>query len=268
MPLGCKYRAKTPGSTQPPSATATATHSAPNHTSTEDATLPDTQELELELASTSSTSLPRPIVEIVVGKDDNQTVLTALQTLLLESPFLVKLVQEFEASGPVSRSCIQIKLPEEDVDAFGCDLQFQYTRDYTVPQPDSTDPAVNYGSETLLRHARIYTLADKLGLPALKSLAHSKIHKVKSSPHAEHLYARCVYTNTPASDTTIRKPVASYWASHSHTLRRDVGDDSRTSALRCLRSLSMSRTIILDRKEKQIPSDEIKGSARKRRRDL
>ncbi|OQD79576.1 hypothetical protein PENANT_c048G06988 [Penicillium antarcticum] len=254
MPLGCKYRAKTPGSTQPPSATATATHSAPNHTSTEDATLPDTQELELELVEPEQPEPP--------------TVLTALQTLLLESPFLVKLVQEFEASGPVSRSCIQIKLPEEDVDAFGCDLQFQYTRDYTVPQPDSTDPAVNYGSETLLRHARIYTLADKLGLPALKSLAHSKIHKVKSSPHAEHLYARCVYTNTPASDTTIRKPVASYWASHSHTLRRDVGDDSRTSALRCLRSLSMSRTIILDRKEKQIPSDEIKGSARKRRRDL
>ncbi|KAJ5770763.1 uncharacterized protein N7511_002814 [Penicillium nucicola] len=195
-----------------------------NHTSAEvvmggthDATLPNAQEPapELELESIELDPEPpvkknagfnfldfltSPIVEIVVGKDANQTILTAHQTFLLQSPLLASLVAEFEPAGPRL-----IKLPDEDVDAF--------------------DLAVNDGSETLLRHARVYTLADKLGLPALKSLAHGKIHKVKSSPHAEHLYARYVYTNTPASDITIRKPVASYWASHSHTLRRDVGDD-------------------------------------------
>lgn len=138
-----------------------------------------------------------------------------------------------------------------------------------MPQPEpSTDPAVDGGSEKLLRHARIYTLADKLGLPALKSLAHSKIHKVKSSPHAEHLYARYVYTNTPASDTTIRKPIASYWASHSHTLRREIGDDFKKLCVEVPEFSFDVLSIILDRKEKQIPSDEIKGSARKRRRDL
>jgi hypothetical protein len=142
-------------------------------------------------------------------------------------------------------------------------------RDYTVPQPESSiDPAVDDGSENLLRHARIYTLAEKLGLPALKSLAHSKIHKVKSSPYAEHLYARYVYTNTPTSDTTIRKPVASYWASHSHTLRHEVGENFKKLCVEVPEFSFDVLSIILDRKEKQIPSDEIKGSARKRRRDL
>lgn len=50
----------------------------------------------------SSSFLTSPIVEIVVGEGDNETILTAHQTLLIESPFLSEFVNKFEASGPVS----------------------------------------------------------------------------------------------------------------------------------------------------------------------
>ncbi|KAJ6052034.1 uncharacterized protein N7446_006673 [Penicillium canescens] len=240
---------------------------------TQDATFRDAQGLELELQlprSLGLTSAPpcsfltSPVVEIVVGEGGNQTVLTAHQTLLLESPLLATLVEKFEVSGPR-----RIKLPEEDVDAFGLFFTFPIHARLQRPQHESsTDPAVGDGSKNLLRHARVYTLADKLGLQALKSLAHSKIHKVKSSSHAEYLYARYVYTNIPAPDTTIRKPVASYWASHSHTLRREIDDDFKKLCIEVPEFSFDVLTIILDRKDKQIPSDEIKGSARKRRSDL
>lgn len=51
---------------------------------------------------TSFSFLTSPIVEIVVGQGDNETVLTAHQNLLHDSPFLSELVSNFEASGPVS----------------------------------------------------------------------------------------------------------------------------------------------------------------------
>ena len=64
----------------------------------------------------------------------------------------------------------------------------------------------------MLKHARVHTLAEKLGIPELKTLAHTKIHRVKSSPRGELEYARYVYANTSVDDTTLRKPVAAFWA--------------------------------------------------------
>lgn len=51
---------------------------------------------------TLSSFLTSPIVKITVGQGENETVLTAHQTLLLESPFLNEIVGKFGTSGPVS----------------------------------------------------------------------------------------------------------------------------------------------------------------------
>jgi hypothetical protein len=118
----------------------------------------------------------------------------------------------------------------------------------------------------MLRHARIYTLAEKLGLPNLKSLAHGKIHKIKGSPGAELAYARFVYTHTPAEDTAIRRPVAAHWANQSHVLRHEVGDDFKKLCIEVPQFAFDVLTIILDRKEKSNAADDFKGSARKRSR--
>lgn len=84
------------------------------------------------------------------------------------------------------------------MDAFGCFLQFQYTRDYTSKPTEGQDAKDSDDSgEQLLKHARVYTLAEKLGIPALKLLAHTKIHRVNSTPRGEIEYARYVYTHTP-----------------------------------------------------------------------
>ncbi|KAJ5411946.1 uncharacterized protein N7487_006305 [Penicillium crustosum] len=214
--------------------------------------------------TTTSSFLTSPIVEIIVGQGDDETVMTAHQSLLMEAPLLAELVGKFQASGPR-----RITLPEENVDAFSCFLQFQYTRDYTVAQTETPgETAEDKSGEELLRHARIYTLAEKLGLPTLQRIAHSKIHKVQSSPNAELSYARYVYTHTPTADTTIRKPVATYWANQAHVLRQEVGDDFRKLCIEVPEFSFDVLNIIMDRKLKNGSVDEVKGSARKRRRDI
>ncbi|KAI3094643.1 hypothetical protein CBS147333_9941 [Penicillium roqueforti] len=275
---------ETPESTQP-EPNATANHNStevemgetqdtsqpePEHVQ-EDSTLSDVQaEPELPAPAKKNAGcnfldfLTSPIVEIIVGKGDDETVMTAHQSLLMEAPLLAELLRKFEASGPR-----RINLSEEDVDAFGCFLQFQYTRDYTVVQTETPGETVEDKSgDELLRHARIYTLAEKLGLPKLQRIAHGKIHNVQSSPDAELSYARYVYTHTPATDTTIRKPVATYWASQSHLLRQEVGDNFKKLCIEVPEFSFDVLTIILDRKLKNGSVDEIKGSARKRRRDI
>jgi hypothetical protein len=109
-------------------------------------------------------------------------------------------------------------------------------------------------------------LAEKLGLPNLKNLAHGKIHKIKASPGAELAYARYVYTHTPAEDVAIRRPVASLWANQSHILRHEVGDAFKKLCIEVPQFSFDVMTIMLDRKEKSSAADEIKGSARKRSR--
>ncbi|CAI7642488.1 unnamed protein product [Penicillium viridicatum] len=281
---------ETPESTQPePNTIATATATA-NHNSTEvemggtqdtnqaepepaqqDATLPDVQAEPEPPAPAKKNSgfnfldfLTSPIVEIIVGQGDDETVMTAHQSLLMEAPLLAELIEKFEVSGPR-----RITLSEENVDAFSCFLQFQYTRDYTVVQTETPgETAEDKSGDELLRHARIYTLAEKLGMPMLQRIAHGKIHKVKSSPNAELSYARYVYTHTPTADTTIRKPVATYWANQAHVLRQEVGDDFKKLCIEVPEFSFDVLNIILDRKLKNGSVDEVKGSARKRRRDI
>ena len=51
--------------------------------------------------TTTRSFLTSPIVEIVVGKGDDETVMTAHQSLLMEAPLLAEFITRFEASGPV-----------------------------------------------------------------------------------------------------------------------------------------------------------------------
>lgn len=53
---------------------------------------------------TVNSYLTSPIVELVVGHGDNETVLMAHQNLLLESPFLAESISNFNESGPVCRA--------------------------------------------------------------------------------------------------------------------------------------------------------------------
>ncbi|KAE8157240.1 hypothetical protein BDV40DRAFT_292852 [Aspergillus tamarii] len=212
------------------------------------------------------------IVELTIGKGETKTTLTAHQRLLLESPFLAERVAVFDGSGPR-----RIELPEEDVEAFGSFLQFQYTCNYDNSLPDvSNDEEAAVGEidnsgEQLLKHARVYTLAEKLGVPALKTLAHSKIHRVNSTSHGEIAYARYVYTHTPANDVTIRKPVASFWALRSHVLRHEAEEEFKKLCLEVPEFCFDVFSMVLDHKEKRAQDkaeseSAIKGSGRKRLR--
>lgn len=150
----------------------------------------------------------------------------------------------------------RISLPDENVEAFGCFLQFQYTHDYTpvqleTPGRDTGTTAIDDSGEQLLKHARVYTLAEKLGIPALKSLAHSKIHKINSSAHGEIIYARYVYTHTSPGDSTIRKPVAAFWATKSHALRHEAEDEFKKLCIEVPEFSFDVLNLILDQKEKR-----------------
>lgn len=46
--------------------------------------------------------LTSPIVEIIVGEGENETVMTAHQYLLIEAPLLAEFVNKFEGAGSVS----------------------------------------------------------------------------------------------------------------------------------------------------------------------
>lgn len=56
----------------------------------------------MEVPLTPPSFLTSPIVEIVVGEGEHETVLKAHQALLIQSPFLSERVQKLETSGPVS----------------------------------------------------------------------------------------------------------------------------------------------------------------------
>lgn len=133
----------------------------------------------------------------------------------------------------------QIELPSEDIDAVGCFLEYLYTGDYfprKVPgqrqlEHDPSLPKVDESGEQLLKHARVYTLAEKFQVPNLRTLASSKIHCVNSTAKGEIAYARYVYAYTSDVDTTIRAPVANFWANRSHTLRAEAEPEFRALCL-------------------------------------
>jgi hypothetical protein len=121
----------------------------------------------------------------------------------------------------------------------GCFLEFLYTGDYfprKLPgqralEADPSVPSVDETGDQLLKHARVYTVAEKFGVDKLKSLATSKIHCIHSTAKGEIAYARYVYTYTSMDDTSIRAPIANFWATRSHTLRSEAEDDFRSLCL-------------------------------------
>ncbi|KAK7539478.1 uncharacterized protein J3D65DRAFT_281026 [Phyllosticta citribraziliensis] len=200
--------------------------------------------------------LKSPIVEIMVGQGEAQTQLTAHQALLTKSPFFNERVAEFNEATPR-----RIDLPNEDLEATGSLLEFLYHGDYfpkrtsdskdspleddpTVPEPDNEGVA-------LLKHARVYALADRFGLPELKSLAHGKIHRTSSTAKGEIAYARFVYAETSPTDATIRKPVAAFWATRSHVLRHAAEAEFRAMCLEYPQFGFDVLSLVLDAREKR-----------------
>lgn len=126
-----------------------------------------------------------------------------------------------------------VDLADENPEAIGSFLEYLYTGDYfprKLPgqralEPHLSLPEVDDDGDQLLRHARVYTLATKFGLPELKSLASSKIHCVNSTAKGEIAYARYVYEHTTPDDKAVRAPVAQFWATRSHVLRSEAEEE-------------------------------------------
>lgn len=125
------------------------------------------------------------------------------------------------------------------MDAVGCFLEYLYTGDYfpkKIPgqrtlETDPSIPKVDESGEQLLKHARVYTLAEKFQVPNLRTLASSKIHCVNSTAKGEIAYARYVYAYTSEADSTVRAPVANFWANRSHTLRAEAEPEFKSLCL-------------------------------------
>ncbi|KAI4135310.1 MAG: hypothetical protein LQ347_000795 [Umbilicaria vellea] len=222
--------------------------------------------------------LKSPIVELLIGTGDHQTLLTAHQALLTRSPFFVNAITKFSESATSRR----IPLPMESLDAVGCFLQYLYTgeyfprklddaRDTAGLEQDPDMPSIDDTGDQLLKHARVYTLADKLGLPDLKTLSHSKIHRISSTASGEIAYARYVYAHTPSTDTTIRKPVASFWGQRSHVLRHEAEKEFKDMCLEFPEFGFDVLSFVLDAKERRGTERESRAeepkSARKRARN-
>ncbi|KAK4123015.1 hypothetical protein N657DRAFT_634236 [Parathielavia appendiculata] len=218
--------------------------------------------------------LASPVVTLIIGTGENETILTAHQGLLVQSPYFAEACAEFADDG----SPRQIELSGEDIEAMGCFLEFLYTGDYfprKVPgqrtlEKDPSIPEVDMTGEQLLKHAKVYTLAEKFGLTRLKNLASSKIHCVNSTAKGEITYARYVYQYTAKDDTAIRVPVANFWATRSHTLRSEAEEEFRNLCLEFPQFGYDVLTRVLDEKLKRERNEKLHpgapGSARKRPR--
>ena len=201
--------------------------------------------------------LKSPIVEIIVGGgnggDEEATTITAHQAILTKSPYFAERIGAYTDNR-------QVELPDETIDTVGCFLQYQYTGEYfprripNIPDGLESDPSVPSVDDTgaqLLKHARIYNLAEKLRLPDLKTLAHSKIHRINSTAVGEIAYARYVYGNTPKDDITIRRPVAAFWATRSHVLRHEAEEEFRAMCLEFPQFGFDVLSLVLDQREKR-----------------
>ncbi|KAL7935136.1 hypothetical protein V8C35DRAFT_27297 [Trichoderma chlorosporum] len=237
--------------------------------------VPEDQDAEsdpVEERKTFASSLMSPVVTLLVGREE-QTLLTAHQAFLVRSPYFEDICNGFAEDG----SPRHIELPDEDIDAVGCFLEFLYTGEYFPRklsgqrslEHDPSVPAVDDSGVQLLKHAKIYTLAQKWNVPALQTLASSKIHCINSTVKGEIEYARYVYAHTSLDDTTIRAPVANFWATRSHTLRSEAEDEFKALCLEFPQFGFDILTRVLDdklkreRNEKMHPST---GSVRKRPR--
>ncbi|KAL8938667.1 MAG: hypothetical protein Q9211_003099 [Gyalolechia sp. 1 TL-2023] len=237
--------------------------------------------------------LKSPMVELLIGSGDSQTLLMAHKALLQKSPFFSEKL--------ASSSSTRIELGDDDLDAVSCFLEYLYTGEYfphKLPsgslEHDPSAPKIDDSGAQLLKHARVYTLAEKLVMPvriishlnlasfeyvpkltafvpfkALKSLSHSKIHLITSTAIAEIAYARYVYSHTTRSDLTIRKPVASFWGQRSHVLRHETEGSFRDMCLAFPEFAFDVLSFVLDAEERRAQrrgDDEVGKSARKRAR--
>ncbi|KAL8704623.1 MAG: hypothetical protein Q9201_002209 [Fulgogasparrea decipioides] len=218
--------------------------------------------------------LKSPMIELLIGSDPSQTLLTAHKALVTRSPFF--------AEKLASSSDTRVELTDEDLDAISCFLEYLYTGEYfphKLPsgnlEPDPSAPKIDDSGAQLLKHARVYTLAEKLGMPSLKSLSHSKIHLITSTALAELAYARYVYSHTTRADLTIRKPVASFWGQRSHVLRHETEGSFREMCLEFPEFAFDVLSFVLDAEEKRVQrrqttggEDDVGRSARKRARGV
>lgn len=205
------------------------------------------------------------MIEIAVG----ETTLAAHQAILIKAPWFAAQVGDGKVgSGPAALGSFNrltmlqrhIGLPGDDLDAVGSVLEYLYNGEYfpkrlssnkdSALENDPTVPAPDNEGVALLRHARVYTLAEKFGIPALKSLAHAKIHRTNSTAKGEIAYARYVYKETTPEDTTIRKPVAAFWATRSHVLRHEAEAEFRSMCLEFPQFGFDVLSLVLDQKEK------------------
>ncbi|KAF7551191.1 hypothetical protein G7Z17_g5228 [Cylindrodendrum hubeiense] len=222
-----------------------------------------------------ATYLTSPVVTLIVGSADGEhAVLTAHQALLNKSPYFHDIFQAFADD----RSPRHVELTNFDVDAVGCFLEYLYTGEYfpkklpgqRVLESDPTVPSIDDSGDQLLKHARVYTMAEKLGVPGLKALASSKIHCVNSTAKGEIAYARYVYAYTNNDDSVIRAPVASFWATRSHTLRAEAEDEFKSLCLEHPQFGYDVLTRVLDDKLKRERTDKMhpaSSSHRKRARN-
>ena len=151
-------------------------------------------------------------------------------------------------------------MPDVNADAMGSAIEYLYTGEYfpkktssarDAPlEKDPRQPTADDDGLGLLVHARIYTLADRLELPNLKSLAHSKIHRTASTAKGELAYARYVYKESNPEDTTIRRPVAAFWATRSFSLRHEAEPEFRAMCLEFPQFSYDVLQLVLDNQEK------------------
>lgn len=205
----------------------------------------------------SESHLKSPVIELVVGEGGDATTLYAHERLLIQSPYFEGAVAELAGQSR------RITLPQEDLDAVASFLEFLYKADYfptlSGAQSLEEDPSTPFPDTTgvaLLRHARIYTLARRFGLPSLAALAHRKIHLTQSTARGEIAYARYVYANTSPEDESIRKPVAAFWATRSHVLRHEAEREFRTMCLDFPQFGFDVLSLVLDAQEKRTARSE------------
>lgn len=220
---------------------------------------------------TSTSYLRSPIVELLVGSGADATALYAHESLLAQAPFFAEACTRFTGAAPR-----RIDLPNDDLTACSSVLEYLYKGDYfpafdgqtveydpTTPQPDDEGVA-------LLRHARVYTIARRFGLPKLAHLAHKKIHHTQSTATGEIAYARFVYKETSPDDESIRRPVASFWATRSFVLRHEAEHEFKRMCLEFPQFGYDVLSRVLDAKEKRSQRQEAQSSGgasgRKRQR--
>lgn len=195
--------------------------------------------------------LRSPMIQLNIGSGKHSATISAHRAILTISPYFAELLAD---------GATVVNLPEEDIDAVGCFLQYQYTGEYfprrLANQPDGLEhdpsvPSIDSTGDQLLKHAKVYTLAEKLQLPELQSLAHSKIHRINSTAIGEIAYARYVYSHSRPEDATIRKPVAAFWATRSHVLRHEAEAEFKAMCLEHPQFGFDVLSLVLDAREKR-----------------